>query len=303
MEIEALKTVVLVARQGSFAAAARVLNVDPSSVSRIVSNTEQFLGLRLFQRTTRTLTVTEEGELYLQRIAPLLDEFDRARETASQSVQKPSGTLRMTASVAFADVCIVPLLRDFQGLYPEVAIELLPTDETLDLAANGIDLAIRLGPSPSGDLIATKLLSTRYLVCASPGYIAKQGPVVKPQDLSTQNCLRFALPEFRTRWRFRTEDGAKVEVPVSGNTVIANALSLRRAAIDGLGPALLADWLVRDDITSGTLVDMFPNHASTATDFDTAAWALYPSRAYLPRKVRVMIDFLRARLNSRKNAI
>ena len=303
MEIEALKTVVLVARQGSFAAAARVLNVDPSSVSRIVSNTEQFLGLRLFQRTTRTLTVTEEGELYLQRIAPLLDEFDRARETASQSVQKPSGTLRMTASVAFADVCIVPLLRDFQGLYPEVAIELLPTDETLDLAANGIDLAIRLGPSPSGDLITTKLLSTRYLVCASPEYIAKQGPVVKPQDLSTQNCLRFALPEFRTRWRFRTEDGAKVEVPVSGNTVIANALSLRRAAIDGLGPALLADWLVRDDITSGTLVDMFPNHASTATDFDTAAWALYPSRAYLPRKVRVMIDFLRARLNSRKNAI
>lgn len=203
----------------------------------------------------------------------------------------------MTASVAFAEVCIVPLLRDFHTLYSEMAIELLPTDETLDLAANGMDLGIRLGPAPTGDLITTKIMSTRYLVCASPEFIGARGPISSPQELSTQNCLRFALPEFRTRWRFRPKDGPVLDVPVSGNTVIANALSLRRAAIDGLGPVLLADWLVRDDIASGALVELFPDHACTATEFDTAAWALYPSRAYLPRRVRVMIDFLRERLN------
>ncbi|HHL21059.1 MAG TPA: LysR family transcriptional regulator [Aliiroseovarius sp.] len=298
MNLDDLKTLRLVARQGSFAAAARVLNVDPSSVSRTIAGLERTLGLRLFQRSTRRLGLTEEGEIYLRRIAPLIDELDHAREAAAGVSQAPSGTLRLTASVAFAQECIVPHLGDFHAFYPQIAVELLPTDANLDLTAGGIDLAVRLASVPSGDLISTRLRATRYRVCAAPDYLARHGPITRPEDLSDHACLRFALPEFRSRWRFRQGDGEPIEVSVDGWLVIANALSLRRAALDGLGPVLLADWLVARELAAERLVDLFPDWECTATDFETGAWALYPSRSYLPRKVRVMIDFLRARLNT-----
>ncbi len=297
MDFETLRTVALVADQGSFAAAARVLGRDPSSVSRAVSAAEDELGLRLFQRTTRALSRTEEGDLFLARILPLLDEFDAAREAATAVRTAPAGTLKMTASVAFAHECIVPHLAAFRAAYPDVSVELLPTDANLDIAANGIDLAIRLAAAPSGDLISTRLLTTRYRVCAAPAYLDRLGPIHAPEELAAHDCLRFALPDYRTRWRFRRGQGAAFDVPVTGSVVIANALSLRRAALDGLGPVLLADWLVLDAIGAGELVDLFPDHDCTATEFDTGAWALYPSRSFLPRKVRVMIDFLRTCLS------
>ena len=121
-----------------------------------------------------------------------------------------------------------------------------------------------------------------------------------PSDLSARNCLRFALPEYRTRWRFRRSGGKPFDVPVSGRTIIGSALSLRRAAVDGLGPALLADWLVARDLVAGRLVDLFPDFECAATEFETGAWALYPTRSYLPGKVRAMIDFLSERLAVRQ---
>lgn len=293
MDIDALRTVSLVAQQGSLAAASRVLSVDPSSVSRTVAAVEAELGLRLFQRTTRSLSITEEGEAYLARIVPLLEELDHAHDAAREVTREPAGTLRLTTSVAFAHRCVVPHLAAFNERYPDISLEVLPSDANLDLAANSIDLAIRLAPEPTGDLISTKLMDTMYRVVASPGYLSRSAALSVPGDLQNHNCLRFALPEFRARWRFRASGESPTEVPVSGNVIIANALSLRRAALDGLGPALLADWLVRDDIANGSLVDVFPDIACTATEFDTAAWVLYPSRSYLPRKVRVTIDFLR----------
>jgi DNA-binding transcriptional LysR family regulator len=296
MDLAMLRTLALVAQHGSFAAAARVLELDPSSVSRIVANAEASLGLRIFQRTTRMLRITEEGDIYLRRVVPLIEELEHAREEAGRARSAPSGTLRLTASVAFAHECIVPHLGDFHDRYPEISLELLPTDATLDILANGIDLAIRLAPASEGDLVSTRLIRTRYRVCAAPGYLAKHGPLSDPRDLSGLNCLRFALPEFRSRWRFRRTGEEPFEVAVSGRTVIANALSLRQAARDCLGPALLADWLIGSDLARRDLVDLFPTFDCTATEFDTAAWALYPSRSFLPRKVRVAIDFLREKL-------
>ncbi|MEO1471820.1 MAG: LysR substrate-binding domain-containing protein, partial [Pseudomonadota bacterium] len=158
------------------------------------------------------------------------------------------------------------------------------------------DLAIRLGPAPTGDLVCTRLASTRYCVVASPGWRDRAGPLAGPGALSDHDCLRFTLPGFRSRWLFRAPDGAEVGVEVGGRILIANALALRRAAEAGLGPSLLADWLVAGALAEGRLVDLFPGHQATATTWDTAAWALYPARAYLPQKTRAAIDFLRPRL-------
>lgn len=295
MDLNALHILTLVARHGSFASAARALDMDPSSVSRTVTQVETELGVRLFQRSTRALQETEEGAAFLSHIGPLLDGFDQATEAVRQISQTPSGRLKMTASVSFAQICVVPHLPEFLGLYPEIELELVPSDTNLDLIADGIDLAIRLAPAPKGDLISTKLRATRYVVCAAPGYLSTHPGLSTPGDLEHHDCLCFALPNYRTQWRFR-RDGQDWAVPIKGRLVMSNALALRQAALDGLGPALMPDWLVDGDIATGALTNLFPDHDCTATEFDTGAWALYPSRAYLPQKVRVMIDFLRAKL-------
>lgn len=296
MELQALKTILLVRDLGSIAAAARSLDLDASKVSRVVSSVERELGLRLFQRSTRKLSTTDEGSRYLQRIAPLVQELEAAGVEAASQGGRPSGTIRLTASVAFVQEGILPVLPKFQDMNPELTVELYPADHNLDLLAEGLDLAVRLAAAPKGDLISTKLLTTRYRVVAAPDYLDRVQPVKHPEDLADLNCLCFAFPGFKKSWLFRTPGAEPFSVDVSGKTVIASAPSLREAARLGMGAALLPDWLIGKDLKSGRLVDLFPDHECAAFDFETAAWILYPSRTYLPQKVRVMIDFLKAEL-------
>ena len=294
MDTDALRTVQQVAQHGSFAAAARVTGVDPSSVSRTVAGVEAALGLRLFQRSTRVLRLTEAGAVYLGRLGPLLDDLDLARDAAAEIGSAPRGRVRLTASVAFGHDVLVPVLGALRQALPGITLELILSDQNVDMVAGEVDLSILLAPATKGDLISTRLRSTCYRVGASPDYIAAMGAPDVPEDLATRDVLRLTLPDYRTEWQFRGADA--VTVPVTGPILISNALALRAAARVGLGPALLADWLVDGDIAAERLVDLFPRHQVTATTFDTAAWLLYPSRAYLPVKVRAVIDALRQHL-------
>lgn len=300
MNLSSLKAVLLVEQTRSIAGAAKLLNMDASNVSRIVAGIEHDLGLRIFERTTRRLRITEAGETYLNRIRPLIDELDAAKDDALHTAIEPQGHLRMTSSVAFAVEMIVPLLPAFHTKYPEITVELLPTDANLGLLEQGLDLAVRLAAEPVGDVISTRVLRTRYRVVASPEYIAHHGPITDPSDLAHRNCLRFALPDFRSRWLFRKDISIDPQpVEINGTTLISNALALRDAARGGMGPALLADWLITRDLAAGTLVDVLPDWDCTATEFDTGAFILFPSRNYVPQKTRVMIDFLRENLLAR----
>lgn len=282
-----------IAQRGSFADVARARDVDPSWVSRTVASIEDELGFRIFQRTTRRVVLTEAGDIYLRRAKTIADELDQARDEALSVTKGPVGTLRMTTTVAFGQKVIVPLLPRFRADYPGVSIELVLNDTNLNLVAERLDLAIRLGPGVTGDLVVSKLQETRYRVCASPDYLAQHGWPSTPAELSRRDCLRFSLPGFRSRWIFRGEDGAAEEVEVSGSIVASGALALHSLALAGMGPALLANWLVDGDIATGRLVDLFPHKQVTATTFGTAVWILYPSRSFLPQKVRAMIDFLK----------
>lgn len=292
MDLDDLKTLILVRDQGGFAAAARVMDVSPSSISRKVAEIEARLGLRVFQRSTRRFSVTEAGETFLTRLSPLLEEVEGVLSNATTQDTAPAGTLRLTTSVSFGYEVIVPLLPEFHQAYPGIKVDLLLSDSNLDLVQDRIDLALRLAPAPTGDLISSRLMAARYRVVAAPGLFGDAAPT-RPGDLAGQPALRFPYPGYRDRWLFRDMDGQVTEVPVSGWLTIPNALALRRAACDGLGYALLADWLVRADLTRGTLIDLFPDHEVTATGFDAGVWALYPSRSFLPQTVRAMIDFLR----------
>lgn len=295
MDIEALNVFAEVAHQGSFSIVARAHGVEPSSISRMIAGLEAELGERLFQRTTRKLTLTEAGTLYLARIEPLVAQLGEAAEEARAMGRGPVGTLRLSVSVAYGLARIVPLLGAFRARFPALTLELLMSDAQVDLVRDGIDLAIRLAPGVEANVVVTKLADTRYHVVASPDWLARH-PLDRPEALSNHAALRFMLPGYRDQWLFRDAQGAITTVPVHGPLLMSNALALRDAALAGLGPALLADWTVARDLAEGRLIDCFPNTQVTATDFDTAAWGLYPSRNFLPNKVRVTIDFLREKL-------
>jgi DNA-binding transcriptional LysR family regulator len=293
MDISVLQIFVEVVRQGSFAAVARDRNIDPSSVSRTIAGLEAELGVRLLQRTTRQLSPTEAGMSYFARIEPLVEEIQQATDIATDVSGQPKGTLRVTASGSFGLKCIVPLLPKFEQLYPELTMDLLLTDAVVDLFAERIDVAVRLGLMEDSTLIAEHLMPTHYAVCASPGYLKKSGKLKHPNDLASHNCLLFPLAGFRSRWIFQDQQGELSEIPVSGRTIISSAIGLQQCAIAGMGLALLPNWLVDSDLQAGALVNVFPEYNLTATNFSTAAWLVYPSRTYVPLKVRMFIEFLK----------
>lgn len=295
MDLRDLALFAEAARLGSFAGVAKARGTDPSTISRKLAALEDALGVRLFQRTTRSLSLTEAGDLYLARALPLIEELTRIGQQAHETRTRTTGTLRLTASVTFGQAMILPLLPAFRESYPDIRLECLFTDQNLDLVADRIDLAVRLAPAVEGDVIASRLMTTRYRVVASPAYLASAPPLQAPEDLSRHKLLLFTIRPFRTRWLFRNAAGTR-EVPVTGDITISPAGAILDAALAGLGAALLPNYLTDPHLASGRLTRLLTPWEATATSFDTGAWAVYPSRSFLPAKTRAMIDFLSAAL-------
>jgi len=297
MNQKSLRLFTEVAAKLSFAAVADDRNMDPSSISRSIAQLESDLGIRLLHRTTRHMSLTEAGARFFHRISNILDDYDQALDQARQIHVQPRGTLRLTASIAFGEEVIIPLLPTFQMQYPKIKLELLLTDVNLDIVNDRIDMAIRLGTQLSGDMVVTRLFPTKYHVCATPEYLDLNTPIEKPDDLQKHNCIRFTMNSFRDSWRFyhpATEQ--EQSLAVDGNFCVSSALSLKSLVLQNTGVGLLADWLIRDELLQGQLIDVLPDYRVTATDFTTAAWIVFPSRTYIPKKTRAMIEFLKSQL-------
>jgi len=295
MNIDDLDLLLEVVRQGSFAAVARRRGLDPSSVSRTVANIEARLNIRVFQRTTRTLSLTEPGERYVQALEPLLEGLQKAQDDALELRTAPEGMLRVTSSVAYGHTCITPLLAEFKQRFPGIRLELLFSDHNIDLVGEAVDLAVRLSPRVDSHYAGRQLCQTRYRVCVAPHYSGIEA-LVCPESLAEQKCLTFMLAQYKKRWRFREQGGHVRDVNISADISSSNAMTIKSCALQGLGPALLPDWLIAEDIAAGRLVSLFDEFDVTATDFSTGVWLLFPSREFLPSKTRVMIDFLLEKL-------
>lgn len=293
MEIATLRTFVDVMQRGSFAAVARERNVDPSSISRTIGSLESHLGVRLFQRTTRRLSPTEAALAYFEQIEPLVDQLERAGLIAVDRGATPRGTLRITASNAFAQANLVPLLPELSRRYPELSFDLILSEKLLDLVEERIDLAIRLGRLADSSLIAHRLCDMVYVVAASPGYLRRRGRPTTPDQLEHHDCLPYPIPGYAPRWRFRARGGMITEVPVRGRLTVANGVALRQCAVGDMGVLVLPRWNLADELRRGSLVELFTDYDVTASEFDLAAWMIYPSRSYLPLKVRVVADYLK----------
>lgn len=301
MDLQQLRIFVEVMRQGSFAGAARRMNLVPSQVSRAVAAIETELGARLMQRTTRRVTPTDAGAAYLQRVGELLEELDAAADDLRRSAGDVTGEVRLTASVALGQHLLMPLIKELHAKYPKLRLNMQFADQVVDVIGQHVDVALRQSPAVDESLVGLRLAPLRFRVCASPGYLAEHGQPRVPADLAACDCLRIALPGFGSDWLFREagRSAATIEtVRVGGWLVASSAATLRQAALDDLGPVLLADWLLDADIAAGRLVDLFPTHEVTATSFDNSLWLLYASREYLPQRVRIVIDFLKAALQA-----
>ncbi|MFM0154968.1 LysR family transcriptional regulator [Paraburkholderia sediminicola] len=295
MNHDHLRILVEIAQQGSFSSVAKLHDLDPSSVSRMVQSVERELGVRLFQRSTRHVALTEAGNAYLTRVSYLLEELDSASEALKSLEQHPAGTLRVTASVAFGQTCLVPLMPEFASLYPDILMELIFTDANLDMVSDRIDLALRLSPRMAQDMVRVKWFNASYKLCASPGYLIRHGAIRKPSDLIDHRCVLFGHPHPQSNWLVHCSSGAIENVSVPAAMTASNGLAQRELALAGVGPALMPTWLSASNIASGQLVDILPDYTITPGDFEGAAWLLYPSRTFLPAKTRAIVDFLLSR--------
>ena len=296
MNFDNIQLFVDVMQRKSFADVARTRNIDPSSVSRAIKKLESDLGFRLFQRTTRKLAPTEAGKSYFTQVERLVADFILANEQALDLSNQPIGTLRVTACTSFGQKMLVPVLPIMRKKYPKLTIDLVLSDDQVNIIEQQIDVAIRFGKKPSDDFICTELAPRKFIVCASPAFILSNNITDLPHCISDLECLRFSLPGYRDAWKFRKCGTTEFSVNVSGNLLISHGLTMTACALSGMGVALLPEWLCQDEITDGRLVNLFPDYECAAGDFDTSTWLVYPSKDYIPLKLSVFIECLKSKI-------
>ncbi len=290
MDVTHLRLLSDAVRLGSLAAAARLHDLAPSSVSRAVSSIEDELGVRLLNRTTRKLEPTDAGARFLDRLQPVLADLDAASAAARDATAGLSGVVTATVPVSFALRRIVPRLVDFRSRFPDIHLDLRMSDATLDLVDDRLDLAVRLGRVTDPSLVVRRWMPMRYHLVASPTYWAQHGTPRTPEALATHDALLFPLST-GPLWRFR-RDGDLQEVRPRVVLRASNTLALRQAAIEGLGVTVLADWVIDDALADGRLVAACPEWEAAVSVFDAAVWLVFPTRRYMPAPVRAFVDWL-----------
>lgn len=286
----AMESFVRVVEAGSFVAAADRAGLSTSSLSRQVAELEQHLGVRLLNRTTRRLSLTESGQSYYERCVALLADLQEAEAIAGQEAAQPRGTIRLTCSHNMAEQRVAPAIAAFVGRYPDVKFDLVVADRIVDLVDEGFDLAIRVGPVGSDRLVARRLGSMQAVLCASPAYLERHGTPRTPRELEGHNALTYAYMATPRLWRFTDAAGNPHEVRVAGSLHANSGDALRAAAEAGLGLICEPDFLVGDALRGGRLVHLLPEYQSPGGEI----WAVYASRRHLSLKVRLFVDHVAA---------
>ena len=274
---------------GSFARAAERLSVSTSAVSRQVSELEAHLGVRLLNRTTRRLSLTEAGQSYYERCVQLLADLEEAESSVRNAALVPKGTLRLTCGVTFGERYLGPAIAEFGARHPQLAFDLDLSDRTVDLVDEGFDLAIRIGSAKQQALVARRIGWTRLVCCASPEYLRIHGIPAIPDDLATHQCLAYTYSP--GNWTFEREGGERQAVRIAARHRTNNGRMLVALAVAGLGITMEPDFIVAPEVRSGQLVRVLERFAPAPAPIA----AVYPSRRHLSAKVRAFVDFLSSR--------
>ena len=272
---------------GSLSAAARELGLSPALISRRLAALEARLGVRLINRTTRSLHLTDDGASYYEACTRVLSDIEEADAAVAAGRVEPRGVLRVALPASFGHQHIAPLIPRFAERYPKIQLALSLSDRNVSLIEEGFDLAVRIAHLEDSSLTARKLAPNRRVVCASPAYLARHGTPRTPDELLRHNCL--TTSEFAMNWEYKGPDSKAGSVRVSGRYSCDNWEVLREWALAGLGIALKSTWDVHRFLADGSLVQVCPGYTFHS---DVAIYAVYPSRRLLPAKTRVFIEFL-----------
>lgn len=282
-----MKTFAAVVDSGSFVQAADALNISKPAVSRHVSELEHRLGVRLLQRTTRKLSLTEEGRTFYARCKSLLAEVEVAETEISSKAVAVKGLIKVNVPVSFGLLELAKVWPGFMSRYPDVELDITLSDRFVDLVEEGYDLAVRIARMPNSSLISRKLASSRMILCASPAYLRKHGKPKKPSDLAAHAALSYSLLATGDEWEFDGPEG-KTFVTVKPVMRTNSGDSCLAAARQHKGIILQPSFIVAGDLQSGALVELLPGYRS----LEFGIYAVYPSRQFVSPKVRAMIDFL-----------
>jgi DNA-binding transcriptional LysR family regulator len=289
-EIATLETFVAVVDHGGFSRAAARLDTTAGAVSRRVAGLERHLGLRLINRTTRQLSLTEAGEHYYRDVCAILQALTDAEDRVSHLSDAPAGELRVAAPLSFGVRALAPLLPGFHARYPQLHLMLDLDDRMVDIVASGADLALRIGSLMDSTLVARRIAAFERVFCAAPSYLHSRGRPRAPADLRAHACMRYSNLGLREEWTLhRSDDPRAAEtVEVSGPLCANNGDLLRHAAIAGMGICSLPRFIVADDLAVGALECVLDDWRAPALVLS----AVWPSRRFVPAKVRVFVDHL-----------
>lgn len=287
-DITDMAVFVRVADLGSFSWAGRELRLTPAAVTKRIAKLERRLGVRLFNRTTRKVQLTEEGSTYYDHCVRILKDIEWAESAIAADGAKPRGFIKVTAPTLFGRMWIAPLIPKFIDAYPELRVHLQLTDRLVNLLDEGFDVAVRNADLKDSSLIAHKLASDRRVVCATPAYFAKMGTPETPDDLLTHRCLLLRFPGTQQyRWYFEGPNG-RLAVPVKGHMDSNSSDVLYQWTLAGHGLSLRSTAEVDDDLRSGRLAPVLTRFIPR----DTAFYAVYPHRRLLPSKIKAFVNFL-----------
>lgn len=272
---------------GSLSAAARELGSSPALISRRLAALESRLGVRLVNRTTRTLNLTVEGSRYYEACTRVLADIQEADAEVAAGRVEPRGALKVALPASFGHQHVAPLVPRFAERYPKVQLALSLSDRSVNVMDEGFDVAVCIADLRDSSLAARRLAPNRRIVCASPAYLAAHGTPRTPEDLAKHNCL--VVSDFTANWEYKTRDGRSTSVRVQGRYACDNWEVLRQWALAGLGVALKSTWDVYRQLEDGSLVAVLPDYVFHS---EVAIYAVYPHRRFLPAKTRVFIEFL-----------
>ncbi|MBY5546239.1 LysR family transcriptional regulator [Rhizobium leguminosarum] len=274
---------------GSFIAGGQAVGLSRSAAGKAVIRLEDRLGVRLLNRTTRTLSLTEEGRMFYERGLRILVSVDEAEASVAGQDSTPRGVLRLTVDDAFGRLVVLPLLEKYLRAWPDIQVEVSFTDRLADIVEEGFDLAIRIGATATDTRLVSRVIATyKARLCASPSYLAERGEPRDVDDLAIHDCLIFAGRNQRQGWRFRGEGGSWIKAQGRSRLRLDSGEAIRDAALAGLGIALLPDFLVTDDLAAGRLRQIL---ADFETD-DAKIVTLYPDKRLLEPRVRRFIDLI-----------
>ena len=287
MKWEGISEFVYVAEKESFTLASKKMAISTAQVSRQVSALEKRLNVKLFYRTTRKVSLTEEGRIFYQHCRSVLDGLDTAERAITNLQSKPQGKIKLPAPVTYGEQQILPLVNDFVKKYSDVEVSAYLSNQRVDLVEEGYDLAIRLGKLGDSSMMAKKLGKRTNFVCASPAYLQIHGIPHSLSELNKHSCLLGTLDY----WHFR-ESGREKNVRVTGKLRYNSGFALVDAALKGLGIVQLPDYYVQQQLKSGELVSLLDNYREP----EEGIWAVYPHNRHLSPKIRLLVDYLTEQL-------